>query len=380
MESATAVRLPQPEATGAKPRWYRADNIRWLLCFNVICEHMLTQTGCTLNGAMELIVVWSRMITMPGFCFLSGYFSKKTDKCYTTAISDFLIPYLIFNGLFVLVFGSGTPNFFTPTFLYWYMLCMFFWKIFIRAVTNVKYIIPISFAVALLVGIYGDVGEFLSFSRTLVFLPYFLIGYFMSREQVAKMEKLPKIPVLLVTLVVMGVWGWLNLRYADGSGSTGLLEAFSIGGGREREVLAGHVYDIDFYYNWQGYGYYGFWDSAVLGPMWQGLIMRIAGYLVSGVLIVAFFNLVPDRELPLITGGGRRTMPPYLLHAYVIMNLRYLVEFVPALDRWYIMLPAAVILAVVMMAVLGLPALNDLYNDFAKFLRKFFIREEKKAA
>ena len=113
--------------------------------------------------------------------------------------------------------------------------------------------------------------------------------------------------------------------------------------------------------------------------MWQGLIMRAAGYVVSGVLIVAFFNLVPDRELPLITGGGRRTMPPYLLHAYIIMNIRYLLAFVPALDQWYIMLPASVILAVVMMWLLGLPPINDLYNDFVKLLRRLLIREEKAA-
>ncbi len=377
MQSATAERLPATPAA-AKPRWYRADNIRFILLFNVICEHMLTQTGCTVNGIMELVVVWSRMITMPAFCFLSGYFSKKTDKCYQTAIAEFLIPYLIFNGLFVLIFGSGVPNFFTPTFLYWYMLCMFFWKIFLKALTKIRYIVPISFAVALLVGIYGDVGEFLSLSRTLVFLPYILVGYYMSREQVAKLEKLPKLPVLLVTLVVMGFWGWLNLRYADGSGSTGLLEAFSIGGGREREVLVPHGFDIDFYYNWAPYGESGFWgaDALAQSALWKAILMRAAGYVVSGVLIVALFCLVPDKEIPLVTGGGRRTMPPYLLHAYIILYVRYLLDFVPALDQWYIMLPASIVMGVFLMWLLGLPAINDLYGDFVKFIKKVFFKPE----
>jgi len=380
MESATAVRLPQAQPAASRPRWYRADNIRYLLLFNVILEHMITQTGCSVNGLMNLVVVWTRMVTMPTFCFISGYFSKKTDKCYQTAIAEFLIPYLIFNGVFVLCFGSGANNFFSPTFLYWYMMCMFFWKLLVKALSQIKFIVPISLAVALLVGIYSDVGEFLSLSRTLVFLPYFMVGYFMSREDIRKIENLNKGLVLAVTLVVMALWGWLNMSYADGSGVLGLFETFSVGGGRERVVLNAHGFDIDFYYNWKPYGVYGFWGATEASQfaVWKGILMRLAGYGVSAVLIVAMFCLVPDRSLPIIRDGGRRTMTPYLLHAYVIINIRYLIEAVPMLDKWYIMLPAAIFMAVFLMWLLGLPAVNDLYNDFVSFIKRILFRSEEK--
>lgn len=36
-------------------RWFRADNIRWILLFNVIAEHMLTQTNITRKNARLLL-------------------------------------------------------------------------------------------------------------------------------------------------------------------------------------------------------------------------------------------------------------------------------------------------------------------------------------
>ncbi|MCD7769090.1 MAG: hypothetical protein LUH36_03080 [Oscillospiraceae bacterium] len=339
---------PAPAAT-AKKRWYRADNIRWILLFNVIAEHMLTQTDITYNWLITVIVCWSRMITMPAFCFLSGYFSKKGDKCYQSAIFDFLIPYLIFNTLFSLIFGSSAPDIFTPTFVYWYLMCMFCWKLMTKALQQIKYILPLSIVVALLVGGLNDVGHFLSLSRTIGFLPFYIVGMKMSREDVAKVEKLPKIPVLLLTLVVMGVWGWLNVK---------------------------GVYHIDFYYYWEPYaGVPGDPLSMFSYSFLKGIILRALGYVISGLLIVFLFCFVPDRSLPIIRDGGTRTMVPYLLHTYFIMNMGYLYSFVPALDHWYFTIPIAIVMAVFLLWLLGLPALDQLYKDLMSFIKKLLYKE-----
>lgn len=333
--------LQAPKPAGS--RWFRADNIRYLLLFNVVAEHMLTQTGVSYNWVVTVLVCWSRMITMPGFCFLSGYFSKKGDKSYRSAIFDFLLPYIIFNSLFVLCYGSSQPNIFSPSFAYWYLLSMFCWKLVTKALQQIRYILPLSLGAALLVGLCGDVHNFLSLGRTIGFLPYYIIGMQMSREQVSRMEKLPKVPVLLVTMAVMGLWGWLNVR---------------------------GVFHIDFYYYWAPYGGTGMADCLFSYSVWKGLILRAAGYVISGVLIVALFCLVPDRSLPVIREGGTRTMVPYLLHTYVILFVSSLYHFIPALTSWYIAVPLAVLVGVAVTKVLGLPALNDLYNDLIKLLRK----------
>ncbi len=326
-------------------RWYRADNIRFILLFNVIFEHCLTQTGITQAPIVTLLVNWSRLITMPGFCFLSGYFSKKTDKCYQTAISDFLIPYLVFDGLFVLVFGQGADsnNILSPTFLYWYLLSMFTWKLIAGAVGKMRFILPLSFAAALIVGGFSDVNNFLSLSRTIVFLPYFLLGMKMSRADVAKIENLPKYIVIPAVALVLAVMGWLNLK---------------------------GFYDHEFYYNWNSYAFFGY-------GFWEGLLWRVIGFAASGVLVVGLFSLTPDRDLPVIRDGGKRTMLPYVLHAYIIMDIRYLVAWVPAMDRWYIMVPLALGLGVGLNKLFGLRALDELYKDIFGFIKKMLFPEPK---
>lgn len=350
------IAAPLPGAAVAAPkraRWFRADNIRYILLFNVIAEHMLTQTDITYNWLVTVIVCWSRMITMPGFCFISGYFSKKGDKCYQSAIFDFLIPYIIFNGLFVLCYGSSAPNIFTPTFAYWYMMCMFAWKLVTKALQQIKYILPLSILVALLVGGLDDVGHFLSLSRTIGFLPFYLVGMKMSREDVRKLENLPKIPVLLVTLVVLGVWGWLNVK---------------------------GVFHIDFYYYWMPYNgsdnpLCAYHDYGFL----KGVILRALGYIISGIQIIFLFVFVPDRSLPVMRDGGTRTMVPYLLHTYIIMFMKNVYYLVPALDRWYITIPLALVMGVAVMTVLGLPLFNDWYNAFVKWIKKLLYKEPSAA-
>lgn len=320
-------------------RWYRADNIRYILLFNVIAEHMITLTNCFPHPILELVATWSRLVTMPGFCFLSGYFSKKTDKGYDNAIMEFLVPYIIFNSLFTLIFGSDYPTIFSPTFQYWYLLSMFCWKVMAKTLMKIRGILPMSIIAALIVGICPDVDNFLSLSRTIVFLPYFIVGLKMNREDVRKIENLPKWAVGAAVVAVLAVMGWLNWN---------------------------GYFDHRFYYNWNSYFYYH------MTP-WGGMLWRAAGFIVSPILVIGLFVFVPDRSLPIIRDGGTRTMVPYLLHSYVVMWVRYLLFFVPALDRWYILLPFAIVSSVGLMTLLGLPALDSLYKSlFASLKAKMF--------
>ncbi len=363
-----AAPLPGAAVAAPKARWFRADNIRYILLFNVIAEHMLTQTGVgsgaapvniTAHWLVTVIVCWSRMITMPGFCFISGYFSKKGYKCYQSAIFDFLVPYLIFNSLFVLCYGTSAQNLFTPTFAYWYLMCMFFWKLLTKALQQIKYIVPISFAVALLVGAFcPDVGHFMSISRTIGFLPFYLIGMKLSREDVRKLENLPKVPVLIATMAVLGVWGWLNVK---------------------------GVFHIDFFYYWASFqGDPAHPEFALFSyGIGKGLLLRVLGYGVSFLQIIFLFVFIPDRSLPVLRDGGTRTMVPYLLHTYVIMFMRNVYALVfaaaPGLNQWYVTVPVALLVGVGVMSLLGLPVFNDWYNAMIKWIKSVCTQEPMNA-
>ena len=68
-------------------------------------------------------------------------------------------------------------------------------------------------------------------------------------------------------------------------------------------------------------------------------------------------------------------MVPYLLHTYVIMFMKNAYFLVPALDRWYITIPVALLIAVGVMTVLGLPVFNDWYNALVKWIKKLLYKE-----
>ena len=352
-------------AAAPRARWFRADNIRYILLFNVIAEHMLTETGIasvagvsiqaniTEHWLVTVLVCWSRMITMPAFAFLSGYFSKKADKGYRSALYDFLVPYILFDTLFVLLYGSSQPNIFSPSFAYWYLVSMFCWKIMAGMLQRIRYILPLTLAAALLTGLCGDVDNFLSLSRTICFLPYFIVGMKLSREDIARIEALPKAAVLAVTLTVMAVWGYLNVR---------------------------GWFHIDLFYYCAPYEGTHTPDCLFsYGPA-KGLLLRALGYIVSGVLIVFLLCFVPDRSLPGIRDGGTRTMVPYLLHTYVIMFMRsvYALLFaaLPGLNRWYVTIPLALFVGAASMAVLSLPVLDEWYGAFIRFFKKLLMKPE----
>ena len=115
----------------------------------------------------------------------------------------------------------------------------------------------------------------------------------------------------------------------------------------------------------------------------KGLLLRAFGYVVSFLLIIFLFVFVPDRSLPVMRDVGTRTMPPYLLHTYVIMFMRTLYALlftaVPQLNQWYVTIPIAVIVAVAVMSVLGMPVFNSWYGALMNWIKKLLYREPMNA-
>ena len=180
----------------------------------------------------------------------------------------------------------------------------------------------------------------------------------MSREDVAKLENLPRLPVAIATAVVLGVWGYLNVR---------------------------GVFHIDFFYYWASYG----GDPAhpefrlFSYGVGKGLILRLLGYLVSMLQIVFLFVFIPDRSLPVMREVGTRTMPPYLLHTYVIMFMRNAYSLIfaaaPALNQWYVTIPIALLVAVGVMSLLGQPIFTEWYGTLINLIKKLLWKEPMNA-
>lgn len=167
-------------------------NLKFVLIFLVVYGHLI-------EGRLEESAFLTQMycliytVHMPLFLFLSGFFMKGEARC-RQQMKQMLLYYIVLQGAIVLwaaLFSRGEYSVFVPVWHLWYLLslgCMaaagWLWYRFVRRFPKAdKWAVKIGvllFAVffACMAGDMPFIGRFLSLSRTIVFLPYFLGGLF----------------------------------------------------------------------------------------------------------------------------------------------------------------------------------------------------------
>lgn len=191
-----------------KERNYLFDNIKAIMIFLMVFAHFLEYIPSFKAEVMDVCIY---TFHMPLFVFISGYFSKNVDKCRKKAFMSCMVPCLIFNTLYVLIYNA--LNGFTlkifpmfPEYLFWFLFSLFFWRICLKDLIKIKFVLPLVFLVSLYAGCFREIGRFLSFSRILTFLPYFLMGYFCDMRTIEKIRKIPKLfSVIALAVVFSGV-------------------------------------------------------------------------------------------------------------------------------------------------------------------------------
>lgn len=114
---------------------------------------------------------------MPAFLFISGYFSKKVEKGYDKAIERYLLPY-VFVVLFCasikfILYGKTSFNLLQPSFASWYLLTLFFYKIYLKNLSKIRYLFLISIVVSILIACVNQKLSYLTIGRTLSFFHSF---------------------------------------------------------------------------------------------------------------------------------------------------------------------------------------------------------------
>ena len=129
---------------------------------------------------------------MPAFIFCSGFFSKSENSKSTQSLLKLFLYYLIFNtGMMVFMHCYKGEQFhflqfFQPYFSYWYLLSLIYWRILIIYVDIEHQTSTIlkSFAISLMNGYSKYLSNnIVSLRRTIVFFPFFILGYFFSKEK-----------------------------------------------------------------------------------------------------------------------------------------------------------------------------------------------------
>jgi len=190
-----------------KEREYLFDNMRVILIVLVVAGHLVINL-CQHNPIYEYIYCLIYMVHMPAFVFVTGYFSKQPEKNRANAVEKSLVPYVVFSVLLevtdrVLNIGVGDPmawTIFRPTWGMWYFLAMFWWKLMLKDLIRVRFILPASLGFGIICGFSHEIGRYLALSRTFGYLFFFLLGYYCRKEYIEKLRKLPKCAGILCFL------------------------------------------------------------------------------------------------------------------------------------------------------------------------------------
>ena len=164
------------------PYW---DNLKGFLIVLVVLGH----TG-TAMGDKWLSVIYA--FHMPLFVYVSGFFSRKKESLWAS-IGRLLIIYLVFNTAYLLLdVLLGTKLTFgrllVPSFALWYILSLVIWRMIIffvpnKVLDNHWIVLMLSFILCFIAG-FIPIGTEMSFQRTMVFLPFFLLGFYTKRMSV----------------------------------------------------------------------------------------------------------------------------------------------------------------------------------------------------
>lgn len=284
----------------SKDRLFLLDNIKGILIFLVVLGHSL-ELYRTDHLIVQILYMFIYLFHMPAFVFISGYFSKDVDKCRSTAFKSFFIPFILFNTLWSLITVILTQDFsrfsfITPGWALWYLLSMFFWRLFLKDLVKLRFILPISFFIGLGAGIFGEFNSMLSLSRTLVFFPFFLLGYFTHEERLLSLKK-PSRFCSIVILLSAVIFSTLASYY--------------------------NILPVEFLY-----GSDSFYSHTL--PIWIGVLSRLFLYVVGLCFIFALPNIVTAKET-FFSKVGKNTFSIYILHTYLLALIFVVNYFIPLL-------------------------------------------------
>ncbi|MBS4193780.1 acyltransferase family protein [Lederbergia citri] len=275
-------------------RDYYFDNAKFILIFLVVFGHLI-QSYIDSNSFFSTLYKLLYTFHMPAFILISGFFAKGFyEKGYIKKITiKLIIPYLIFQVIYSVFYYNLYSksmleiDLLNPHWSLWFLISLFCWNIMLIGFNKLKpeYAVSLALLIGLIVGYVDWISNYLSLSRTFVFFPFFIVGYYLKKEHFQLLTKSRTKVFMAGTIVIIAlvfiIFPGLDEKWLLGSKPYSYLETI----------------------------------SAI------GFIKRIGIYSINFLMVAGFFAFVPKRKF-FFTKFGRNTLYVYLLHGFIIRAFR----------------------------------------------------------
>lgn len=351
--------MTSPASNRAKRRVPLWDNARWIAITLMVVGHGILKLISESDAAYSTyLFIYTFHVGV--FVTVSGYFAKSgtpNGRQMKRVFTDILLPYLIFETIWTVIRwvsgGEFWLDYSSASWTLWFLLALAVWRIVLPYLVLLRWPLLISIAISIGAGYFANIDSLFALSRTLGFLPFFVLGWSLRQWQVTG---------FWLTMRPASIWRW---RAAAIALFAALAIAATLGIDTWREIKIRRFLLYDESYTSIGY------------PEWWAGGIRLAVMLLAFALVIAFLMLMP-RRTTWFTGLGAATMYIYLLHTFLLYPIREGGVLAGPQPWW--MLPAVIVFCIAVSIVLSMPFIRRVFRPIVEPRAEWLFRREDSTA
>ncbi|SDD62506.1 Fucose 4-O-acetylase [Paenibacillus sp. UNCCL117] len=184
-------------------------NTRFWLIVLVVIGNILTPLLASHSEA-KAVVTAIFLFHMPVFVLVTGYFSKgfqehpRAGAVMMKIACQYVLFQSIYSALDYTFFHTEgvVYSFWAPYWMLWFLFSHLCWKLLLLWFCRLKHPVAAALLLGLAAGYLPVDGMWLSFSRTLVFFPFFLAGYYMKPELLLRIKNIRGLKLLAASMLI----------------------------------------------------------------------------------------------------------------------------------------------------------------------------------
>ena len=330
-------------------RDYLFDNLKALMLFLVVIGHILDPYIERQDILYRYLMQYIYLFHMPMFAFITGYFTKNTEKARNSAVRNVLVPYIFWQLLYIITallfirlgLASYNTDVFKPSLLLpssplYYLLCVFVWKVFAADLKKLRFPVLFSFAAGLFISVVFDEAFHIGWGACFSLMIFFVLGLLCTKEHVEKIRNIPHAiaAAILAAAVIPSVllpYSFRNVRFT--------------------------------------------YESVGLSPA-QGIGYRALFYLIAILMIGALINLFPDRK-NIFSQVGTNAILVYAGSSFAAPALYLLIaKFLPLAGSVWGNLAGMSVFAAVLVLFCSMEWIRKLYDFVMDGICKILFRQD----